>query len=98
VSADPSVFVGREPGWFVVTDQGVVLSARFGQKPEAMAAHAAVVAGLRRELAREGRPGRFIAERVRAVLVRYGVLVGAWNGFRPLPEPAEGPRLSAPSP
>jgi hypothetical protein len=98
VSADPSIVAGRKPGWFVVTDQGVVLSARFNRKPEAMAAHAAVVAGLRRELTREGRPGRFIAERVRAVLVRYGVLVGAWNGFRPLPEPAGSPGLSAPPP
>jgi hypothetical protein len=85
VSADPSVVSGREPGWFVVTDQGVVLSVRFAERADALAALEAVIARLWRELAREGRPHRFIAERVRAVQVRYGVLVGAWNGFQPLP-------------
>lgn len=87
MSADPTAVLGRKPGWFVVTDQGVILSARFDHQPYALTAHAAVVAGLRRELARDGRPGRFIAERVRAVQVRYGLEVGAWNGFQPLPRP-----------
>ena len=99
MSADPSVAVGREPGWFVVTDQGVVLSVRYTEHANARAARETVVDGLRRELQREGRPGRFIAERVQAVLVRHGVLVGAWNGFRPLPEPTgESPGQSPPPP
>lgn len=98
VSADPSIVAGREPGWFVVTDQGVVLSIRFIDRAAALAAREDIVAALRQDLQRAGRPGRFIAERVRAVLVRYGELVGAWNGFGPLPEPGGSPGLSASPP
>ena len=83
--ADPSVVTSREPGWFVVTDQGVVLSARFSERAAALDAREAVVTELRRDLQRARKPGRFIAERVRAVQVRYGVLVGAWNSFDALP-------------
>lgn len=46
VSADPSVASGREPGWFVVTDQGVVLSAGFGDLAAADAAPEDIVAAL----------------------------------------------------
>jgi hypothetical protein len=87
VSADPSIFLSREPGWFVVTDQGVVLSARLIDRAAALTARGAIVASLRQDLQRAGRPGQFIAERVRAVQVHYGVLVGAWNGFNPMPPP-----------
>ena len=90
MSADPSVTSGRKPGWFVVTDQGVVLSAWFSDLAAARDAREGIVAALRQDLQRSGRPGRFIAERVRGVEVRYGVLVGAWSGFRLLPEPDEG--------
>ena len=100
MSADPSVVAGpREPGWFVVTDQGVVLSVRFAERAEALIAWQAVIDGLRRELQRAGRPARFVTERVQAVQVRYGRLVGAWNGFGPLPCPvAEEAGAPGPAP
>jgi hypothetical protein len=85
MTADPSLLPRNPPGWYVVTDQGVVLSVRFDTQALGEAARVEFVEGLRRELLRAGKPSRFIGERVAAVQVRYGVLVGAWNGFHPLP-------------
>jgi hypothetical protein len=85
MTADPSLTSRREPGWYVVTDQGVVLSVRFGDEAAALHARELVVTELRRDLRRSGKPGQFIAQRVRAILVSHGVLVGAWNGFQAAP-------------
>jgi hypothetical protein len=79
--ADSSLVPREPPGWYVVTDQGVVLSVRFDAADAAEAYRRRFLVDLRRDLHRARKPGTFIAERVRAVRVRYGVLVGAWCGF-----------------
>lgn len=61
------------PAWFVATDQRVILAGPFASLDEARRAHRDVVERLRAELMRAGRPGKFIAERVAAVGVRFGL-------------------------
>lgn len=64
-----------------------MLAGPFRDASTARAARLAVVEELRAALMRERRPGRFVAERVQAVQVRFGVLVGPWQHFQPLPPP-----------
>jgi hypothetical protein len=82
-----------------------VLAGPFPTVESAIAGRVTVVEGLPREPARESRPERFVAERVAAVEVRRGVLVGPWRQFRPtggavadgvvdVPEPAESTGLT----
>lgn len=81
VTADLSRFPERSPAWFVATDQGVVLAGPFDTVHRARAVRTEVVESLRRELMADRRPGAFIAERITAVEVRWGVLVGPWGQF-----------------
>jgi hypothetical protein len=85
--ADSSLIPREPPGWYLVTDQGVVLSVRFDSPEPAEAYRRRFLLDLRRDLQRARKPGPFIAERVRAVRVGYGVLVGAWCGFEQAPPP-----------
>ncbi len=83
MTADSSLMPRDPPGWYVVTDQGVVLSVRFAHRRSAEVFRDQFVVDLRRDLQRAHKPGAFVAARVRAVRVSYGVLVGAWCGFEP---------------
>lgn len=87
--ADSSLIPREPPGWYLVTDQGVVLSVRFDSPAPAETYRRRFLVDLRNDLQRAHKPGAFIAQRVRAVRVAYGVLVGAWCGFVPMSIPAQ---------
>jgi hypothetical protein len=81
--ADPSRYLEAStvPGWYVITDQGVVLSARFPNRRDVELEYQLVVSQLATSLRRERKPQKFINERVAAVGVEWGVLIGAWGKF-----------------
>lgn len=89
--ADSSLMPREPPGWYLVTDQGVVLSVRFDSPEPAAAYRLRFLVDLRHDLQRAHKPGTFIAERVRAVQVAYGVLVGAWCAFIEVPRAGRRP-------
>lgn len=86
--ADSSLMPREPAGWYLVTDQGVVLSVRFDSPGPAEAYRERFLVDLRRDLQRARKPPAFIAARVRAVRVGYGVLVGAWCGFAEAAHPS----------
>lgn len=74
MTADPSIPPRRKPGWYVVTHQGVVLSAGFGDRTSALQARDFVVAELHRDLTWAGRLGRFIA----SACGRFRLSMASW--------------------
>jgi hypothetical protein len=87
VVADSSFSPSGPPAWFVATDQGVVLAGPFADRAAAWAARGAVITKLRADLMRDRRPGWFVARRLRAVQVRFGVLTGPWQHLQSLSPP-----------
>jgi hypothetical protein len=83
VTAGPDRQVDRPPAWFVTTEQGVILAGPYLTRAEAEWAHAEVVNHLETELARAGRPGRFIARRIAAVRVSFGLRSWPHGRFEP---------------
>lgn len=71
----------------MATDQGVVLDGPFTEHVAAAAARAAGIGTLRGDLIRTGRA--FIAERLAAIAVRWGVRVGPWQGFEAVARPED---------
>lgn len=87
MTCDRSPAPGRQPGWYVVTAQGVILSGPHTRRETADIAFDDTVTALRHELERSRKPEDFVAVQLAAVTVAYGVQVGAWNGFQRREEP-----------
>lgn len=83
MTADPSRCLDLPAAWFVATTQGVVLAGPFDTRVDAVRARRQIVETLRAEMQRERFTGRVIAVQVRAVVVAFGVRVGAHGAFEP---------------
>lgn len=85
VTASPEQHARRDTlGWYVHTNQGVVLSRQCATEAEARAEGNVIAAELRTSMRREHYTEAKIADRVAALRVGYGVRVHPHGGFAAL--------------